>query len=159
MYCYIFKRTIQHKLAYDAETLASVARCLSVCMCAPSHPLASSEPCPLWDVFVQCEASQMNGLWSDEVSSVDLGVTWTQWRPGLYRENKNRDPQAHGPCRGRGLDMVSHFRKKKKKKKERSGAASEGMFWISSTGLNIISATSMLLFLSCPFYLGSLFTV
>lgn len=58
----------------------------------------------------------MNGLWSGEVSSVDLGVTWTQWRPGLYRENKNRDPQAHGPCRGRGLDMVGHFRKEKKKK-------------------------------------------
>lgn len=58
----------------------------------------------------------MNGLWSGEVSLVDLGVTWTQWRPGLYRENKNRDPQAHGPCRGRGLDVVGHFRKKKKRK-------------------------------------------
>lgn len=74
----------------------------------------------------------MNGLWLGEVSLVDLEVTQIQWLPGLYRKNKNRDPQAHGPCHGRGLDMVRHFRKKKK---ERSGTASEGMFRISSTGL------------------------
>lgn len=39
--------------------------------------------------------------------------------------------------------MVGHFRKKKEKKRGRSGAASEGMFGISSTGLTITNATSM----------------
>lgn len=68
----------------------------------------------LWDVFVLCEASQLNGLWPGEVSSVDLGVTWRQWWPSFYRKNKNRDPQACGLCRGRGLNMVGHFREEGK---------------------------------------------
>lgn len=60
----------------------------------------------------------MNGPWSGEVSSVDPRVTQTQWWPGFYRKNKNRDPQAHGPCCGRGLDMVGHFKGKKKERKK-----------------------------------------
>lgn len=71
-----------------------------------STPLTRSEPCPFEMFFVQCGASQMNGPWSSEVSLVDPGVTQTQWWPSFYRKNKNRDPQAHGPRCGRGLDMA-----------------------------------------------------
>lgn len=60
----------------------------------------------------------MNGPWSSEVSSVDPGVSQTQWWQSFYRKNKNTDPQAHGPCCGRGLDMVGHFKGKKERKNE-----------------------------------------
>lgn len=60
----------------------------------------------------------MNGPWSSEVSSVDPRVSQTQWWQSFYRKNKNTDPQAHGPCCGRGLDMVCHFKGKKERKND-----------------------------------------
>lgn len=60
----------------------------------------------------------MNGPWSSEVSSVDPRVSQTQWWQSFYRKNKNTDPQAHGPCCGRGLDMVGHFKGKKERKND-----------------------------------------
>lgn len=86
------------------------------CPCPCAYPPPRSKwSLLLWDGFVLCEASQLNRLWSGEVSSVDPWVTRRQWWPGFYRKNKNRDPRAHGPCCGRGLGMVGHFREKGKK--------------------------------------------
>lgn len=103
-------------------------RAAAVCVHVPGFPppLVRSEPCPFEMFSVQCRVSQMNGPWSGEVSSGDPRVTQTQWWPGFYRKNKNRDPQAHGPCCGRGLDMATHFNGKRKKER------SEGIFWILS---------------------------
>ena len=89
----------------------AVRVCVCVCVCA-SPPPRFKWSLLLWDGFVLCEASQLNRPWSGEVSSVDPWVTQRQWWPGFYRKNKNRDPRAHGPCCGRGLGMVGHFREK-----------------------------------------------
>lgn len=108
----------EQKAAAFQSQFVTVKRCRerlpSVCMGLAFHPLAQSEPCPFEMFFVHCGASQMNGPWSSEVSSVDPGVMQTQWWPSFYRKNKNRDPRAHGPCCGRGLDMVGHFKGRKK---------------------------------------------
>lgn len=89
----------------------------------------------------------MNGPWSNEVSLVDPGVTQTQWWPSFYRKNKNRDPQAHGPRCGRGLDMAIL---KKERKEELSSPTSEGMFWIWSAGFSFTSAAWCFVYSSLP---------
>lgn len=73
---------------------------LSMCMCMSSHPLALSDPCSFEIFFVLCEASQLNGPWSGEASSVDLGVTPRQWLTGLYRKNKTETPRHMAPAVG-----------------------------------------------------------
>lgn len=148
------------KNVYDSGECVCMASTAAVCVYVFAFPSPRLRwTLPLWDVFAQCRASQMNGLWLGEVSLVALEVTQIQWQPGLYRKNKNRDPQAHGPCHGRGLDMVGHFRKIKKKfkKKERSGFIRSDVLdlkhraWISQ----VLPAC---FYLSCTLYLGGLFT-
>lgn len=39
----------------------------------------------------------MNGLWPAEVSSVDLGVTWTQWWMELLKEEQKQRPPGSKP--------------------------------------------------------------
>lgn len=103
---------------------------LSVCMCVPSYPLASSQPRPYEMFSYNVKLHRWMGCGPARWVWLALGSQ------GHNRKNKNRDPQAHDPCRGRGLDMVGHFWK-------RGGAASDGMFWISSTGLIITNAITI----------------
>lgn len=114
----------------------SVSVCVCVCVFPPPHLKWSSV---LRDVIVPCEASQLNGLWSVEVSSVDLRITWRQWRPGFYRKNKTEAPGLMAPVVGGA--WLWYFTQKKR---PRSGLYQTGCFisWLQySSCLNITGIT------------------
>lgn len=68
------------------------------------HPPPRMKRCSLFrDVFVLCEAPQLNGPWLGEVSSADLRVTPRQWWSGFYGKNKKQRPLCLWPLLWAGL--------------------------------------------------------
>lgn len=63
-------KTMWDKLACDSETLENMA----VVLVSPAPP-AWSDPRPCEMFLSYMKLPQLNGPWSGEVSSVDLGVT------------------------------------------------------------------------------------
>lgn len=82
-------------------------------VCAFSFP-HSKWTLAWWDVFSQSESSQMNGLWPAEVSSVDLGVTWTQWWTELLKEEQKQRPPGSKPIVVGGAKTWEAIKKKKR---------------------------------------------
>lgn len=80
-------------------------------VCAFSFP-HSKWTLAWWDVFSQSEASPMNGLWPAEVSSVDLGVTWTQWWTELLKEEQKQRPPGSKPIVVGGAKTWEAIKKK-----------------------------------------------
>lgn len=81
-------------------------------VCAFSFP-HSKWTLAWWDVFSQSEASPMNGLWPAEVSSVDLGVTWTQWWTELLKEEQKQRPPGSKPIVVGGAKTWEAIKKKR----------------------------------------------
>lgn len=104
-------------------------------VCAFSFP-HSKWTLAWWDVFSQSEASQMNGLWPAEVSSVDLGVTWTQWWTELLKEEQKQRPPGSKPIVVGGAKTWEAIKKKE----------------VQHLSSNIIFTTSRFFFLFSFFY-------
>lgn len=88
---------------------------MSVNMCAPFHSLTPSEPWPDEMFSHKARLHRWMGLWPAEVSSVDLGVTWTQWWTELLKEEQKQRPPGSKPIVAGGAKTRQAIKKKKKK--------------------------------------------
>lgn len=91
--------------------------------CMSSHPLPWSDPCSC-EMFLSC-VKLYSWMSSGRVRWVWLtsGVTRRQWWPGLLLEEQNRDPQAHGPCCRRSLEIWWAILGKEKKEEGKGSGA------------------------------------